>query len=311
MHGVGIRARRSTVISIRALAFGPSAAADAGVPGLLIGALPVQFVMAGQERKGILRSMIRPFARSIVATLRDVMRRLTSVRFASILNHMVKYQDEALDRTFAALSDPTRRALLARLGDEESLSVSELAQPFAMSLPAIIEASRRAVGCRPDRARENRPHRGVPADRRSRWSRRWTGSNRYQRFWSDNLDRLAAFVEEDQWQPQIQRCRRRRSRRADRASPSSVVSMRAPAKSLRRVDRPGKTNANGSARLGRQAELGAGGDRCRGSAAATASASMPMATNITRSAASIARWYRTSGWCSAGRGIRRRSANRW
>ncbi len=52
---------------------------------------------------------------------------------------MVKYQDETLDRTFAALSDPTRRVLLARLGEQESLSVSELAQPFAMSLPAIMK----------------------------------------------------------------------------------------------------------------------------------------------------------------------------
>ena len=52
---------------------------------------------------------------------------------------MVKLQEKSLDRTFAALSDPTRRALLARLGNRESLSVSELAQPFSMSLPAIMK----------------------------------------------------------------------------------------------------------------------------------------------------------------------------
>ena len=52
---------------------------------------------------------------------------------------MVKYRGEILDRTFAALADPTRRALVARLGDRDSLSVSELAQPFAMSLPAIMK----------------------------------------------------------------------------------------------------------------------------------------------------------------------------
>ena len=56
-----------------------------------------------------------------------------------MLNLMVKYQEEMLDRTFAALSDPTRRALLARLGSRDSLSVSELAQPFSMSLPAIMK----------------------------------------------------------------------------------------------------------------------------------------------------------------------------
>ena len=51
---------------------------------------------------------------------------------------MVNYQDSALDRTFAALADPTRRALLERLG-RKSLSVSELARPFAMSLPAVMK----------------------------------------------------------------------------------------------------------------------------------------------------------------------------
>ncbi len=52
---------------------------------------------------------------------------------------MVKYQHAALDRTFAALSDPTRRALLARLGETDGLSISELAEPFPMSLPAVMK----------------------------------------------------------------------------------------------------------------------------------------------------------------------------
>jgi DNA-binding transcriptional ArsR family regulator len=56
-----------------------------------------------------------------------------------ILNLMVKYQNAAaLDRTFSALSDSTRRAILARLG-EGSISVSELAKPFPVSLPAIMK----------------------------------------------------------------------------------------------------------------------------------------------------------------------------
>src|SRR5260370_12986202 len=59
--------------------------------------------------------------------------------FTTILNHMVKYKDQALDRTFAALADPTRRALLARLGKQDGISVSEPAQPFSMSLPAIMK----------------------------------------------------------------------------------------------------------------------------------------------------------------------------
>jgi DNA-binding transcriptional ArsR family regulator len=113
---------------------------------------------------------------------------------------MVKYQDEALDRTFAALSDPTRRALLARLGDRESLSVSELAQPFSISLPAVIkhldvlddagliarQKTGRTVTCRLTAS---------PMEQAMDWL------NRYQRFWSDNLDRLATFLEEDRWPP--------------------------------------------------------------------------------------------------------------
>ena len=52
---------------------------------------------------------------------------------------MVKYQDEPLDRVFSALADPTRRALVARLEQKESLTISELAEPFPVSLPAIMK----------------------------------------------------------------------------------------------------------------------------------------------------------------------------
>ena len=123
-------------------------------------------------------------------------------RFAPIVNQMVKYNNQVLDRTFAALSDSTRRALLARLSGREALSVSELAEPFAMSLPAIMkhldvlsdaglvarEKTGRVVACRLT---------AKPMEQAMDWL------NRYQRFWSDNFDRLAAFVEEDTWrQPQ-------------------------------------------------------------------------------------------------------------
>ena len=109
---------------------------------------------------------------------------------------MVKYQDAILDRTFAALADPTRRALLARLQARDTLSISELAQPFDMSLPAVMkhldvltdagliarEKTGRVVACRLT---------AKPMEQAMEWL------NRYARFWSDNLDRLAAFVEED------------------------------------------------------------------------------------------------------------------
>ena len=52
---------------------------------------------------------------------------------------MVNYRSEPLDRVFAALADPTRRALVARLGGVHSLSVSELKRPFDVSLPAIMK----------------------------------------------------------------------------------------------------------------------------------------------------------------------------
>jgi DNA-binding transcriptional ArsR family regulator len=109
---------------------------------------------------------------------------------------MVKFNEALLDRTFAALSDPTRRALLARLSSKD-LSVSELAEPFAMSLPAVMKhldvlseaglitrnKTGRTVACRLSAG---------PMEEAMAWL------GRYQRFWSESLDRLAAFVEEEQ-----------------------------------------------------------------------------------------------------------------
>jgi DNA-binding transcriptional ArsR family regulator len=55
-----------------------------------------------------------------------------------MVNRMVKYESESLDATFAALADPTRRSITARLS-EGPASVSELAAPFDVSLPAITK----------------------------------------------------------------------------------------------------------------------------------------------------------------------------
>jgi DNA-binding transcriptional ArsR family regulator len=130
---------------------------------------------------------------------------------------MVKFIDKALDRTFAALADPTRRALLAQLDRNERVSVSELARPFSMSLPAVmkhldvlsdaglITRSKfgRTVTCQLAAA---------PMEQAMHWL------NHYQRFWSERLDRLAAFVEEDQCPP-------KQVSQPSQASPSNVVSM--------------------------------------------------------------------------------------
>lgn len=109
---------------------------------------------------------------------------------------MVNQTHASLDRTFAALSDPTRRAIVARLGAEDGLSVSELARPFAMSLPAVMKhldvlgdaglVSRTKVGRTVTCRLEAEPMREAMA---------WL--ERYERFWTAGLDRLVALVEAD------------------------------------------------------------------------------------------------------------------
>src|SRR3977135_4084999 len=136
---------------------------------------------------------------------------------------MVKYNDQALDRTFAALADPTRAALLARLGKRDSISVSELAQPFAMSLPAVMKhldvLSDVGLIARTKKGRFGTCRLTAdPMEQAMDWL------NRYQRFWSESLDRLAAFVEEEQW-PSNQPQPATPSSPRGRASPSNLVSM--------------------------------------------------------------------------------------
>jgi DNA-binding transcriptional ArsR family regulator len=154
-------------------------------------------------------------------------RPLDSNRGALILNQMVYYSSDTLDRTFSALADPTRRALLARLSQTDGLSVSELAEPFAMSLPAVMKhldvlsdaglvrrsKNGRTVSCRLQ---------AKPMQAANDWL------NRYQRFWTERLDQLAAFLEEESCQPQPP---------SSRASRSSAVSTRRRKKS----SQPGQT----------------------------------------------------------------------
>ncbi|MDP2409738.1 MAG: metalloregulator ArsR/SmtB family transcription factor [Pseudolabrys sp.] len=140
---------------------------------------------------------------------------------------MVYYSAPTLDRTFAALADPTRRALLARLSETDALSVSDLARPFAMSLPAVMKhldvlteaglltrnKEGRTVSCR---------LRAEPMRDANDWL------NRYQRFWTDRLDQLAAFLEEDPCPPIPP---------SNPASPSSAASTPRRRKSSRRGPR--------------------------------------------------------------------------
>ena len=100
---------------------------------------------------------------------------------------------QELDITFAALSDPTRRAILARLTTGEA-TVTELAAPFAISLPAIskhLKVLERAGLILRGRDAQRRPCRlraaplGEAAD--------WLGD--YRRFWEESFDRLDEYLQ--------------------------------------------------------------------------------------------------------------------
>jgi len=112
---------------------------------------------------------------------------------------MVNYQTADLDRVFSALVDPTRRAILARLEAEESLSVGELAQPFAIKLPAVMKhldvLGQAGLITRSKHGRTV-DVRLAPAPLRE--AADWLA--RYERFWSPALDRLAAFAEAEEAQ---------------------------------------------------------------------------------------------------------------
>ena len=106
---------------------------------------------------------------------------------------MVNYSSK-LDATFAALSDPTRRAILSRLARGDS-SVGKLARPFKVSLPAIskhLRVLQRAGLLTQDRQGRVRRCRLRAAPMRA--AAAWI--QRYRRFWTQQLDALAQFVEQ-------------------------------------------------------------------------------------------------------------------
>lgn len=101
---------------------------------------------------------------------------------------------ERLDRTFGALADPTRRAILARLAKGEA-SVTELAEPFEMSLPAVskhLKVLERAGLVSRGRERQWRPARlrATPIREVAEWT------DRYRRFWDERYDRLDEYLDE-------------------------------------------------------------------------------------------------------------------
>jgi DNA-binding transcriptional ArsR family regulator len=119
--------------------------------------------------------------------------RLTTRRNVPILSHMVNYQ-ERLDRTFAALVDPTRRAILAQLERKDSASVSELAEPFAIRLPAVLKhLDVLADAGLITRAKSGRTVTVRLRAQPMREAMAWL--SRYERFWTEGLDKIAAYAE--------------------------------------------------------------------------------------------------------------------
>jgi DNA-binding transcriptional ArsR family regulator len=145
---------------------------------------------------------------------------LTVAPRRTIDNHMVDFSEVRLDRAFGALADPTRRAILDRLAQDSELAVTQIAGRFDVSLPAVIKhldvlaraglieraKTGRTVHCR---------LRTEPMETAMQWLAR------YERFWTERLDALAKFLEEDQCS-------------ASPASPSSVASKPRRPKSSRR-----------------------------------------------------------------------------
>ena len=103
---------------------------------------------------------------------------------------------DPLSATFAALADPTRRAILARLAQGER-SVTELAQPFAMSLPAVsrhLKVLEKAHLIKRSRDAQWRPCKLAPEPLKDVSS--WL--EQYRRHWEESLDRLEDYLKEIQ-----------------------------------------------------------------------------------------------------------------
>jgi DNA-binding transcriptional ArsR family regulator len=104
--------------------------------------------------------------------------------------------DDRLDAVFHALGDRTRRALLARLAKRPAM-ITELANPFAMSLPAVSRHIRVLEGAGlVTRSVDGRMHRCSLNPKPFKTIEGWL--SHYRQFWEDNLAALARYVESDQ-----------------------------------------------------------------------------------------------------------------
>jgi DNA-binding transcriptional ArsR family regulator len=119
---------------------------------------------------------------------------LTAERLRSILNRMVKYS-ASLDSTFGALADPTRRAILATLQLGQA-SITELAKPHSMSLPAVmkhVHVLEQAGLVSQEKTGRTRICRlaAEPFKDAEAWI------SQYRRFWERNFDSLERYLKEE------------------------------------------------------------------------------------------------------------------
>jgi DNA-binding transcriptional ArsR family regulator len=110
---------------------------------------------------------------------------------------MVKHYSEQLDRTFFALSDPNRRAIIGNLAAKGECSVLELAEPFNMSLPAVSKHLKLLENANLiTRTRKGRVHHlklcAGPMSEANEWLAL------YRRFWNDQLDSLETYLNSQQ-----------------------------------------------------------------------------------------------------------------
>jgi len=106
---------------------------------------------------------------------------------------MVKYSPQSLDAVFSALADPTRRSIVERLSHGEA-TVTEVAEPFKMSLPAISKHLRilEQAGLIA-REKEGRVHHLRLAAAPLQTAIEWLAD--YRQFWDEQIDSLATYLE--------------------------------------------------------------------------------------------------------------------
>ena len=111
-----------------------------------------------------------------------------------LISHLVNYVPDPLSSTFSALSDPTRRAILARLSQGE-LSVKELSEPFSLAPPSVtkhLKVLERAGLITRSREAQKRPCRleSAPLREVDKWL------DRYRRSWEHSMNRLDDYLGE-------------------------------------------------------------------------------------------------------------------